>query len=147
MVMRDRCVFSQVSLWPGYIIPRIVNSIPKVVILSSPAPEGIGKAVDLAKLLHRQAAHPTEELLIRKNVHVLVQLCCKVTRHLSTAVIVPVVFRQMIHVMEDHAVPGVVLHGLFEAHVKEHRAIERLCASLFNDIKGKFQPLFLEHRN
>lgn len=71
------------------------------------------------------------------HVHVLVQLCCKVTRHLSTAVIVPVVFRQMIHVMEDHAVPGVVLHGLFEAHVKEHRAIERLCASLHGTEKSE----------
>lgn len=147
MVVRDRCVFSQVPLGPGDIIPSIVNSVPEVIVLSSPAPEGVGKAIDLLKLLHGQAAHPAEELLIRKNVHVLVQLRCKVTWHLSTSVIVPVILRQMIHIVEDHTVPGVVFHGLFETHIKEHRTIERLCAGLFDDIKGKFQPLFLEHWN
>lgn len=76
MVVRDRCVFSQVPLGPGDIIPSIVNSVPEVIVLSSPAPEGVGKAIDLLKLLHGQAAHPAEELLIWKNVHVLVQLRC-----------------------------------------------------------------------
>lgn len=32
--------------------------------------------------------------------------------------------------MEDDAVPDTVFHGLFEAHVEEHRPVKRLCASL-----------------
>lgn len=137
MVMGNRCIFSQVPLWPGYIVSRVVNSVPKVVILSSPSPEGIGKAIDLPKLLHCQATHPTKELLIRKNVHVLVQLRCKVPRHLPASVIVPIVLRKMIHVVEDHTVPGSVLHGLFETHVKEHGTIERLCAGLHRTEKSR----------
>lgn len=51
-------------------------------------------------------------------------------RHLPAAVVVAVVFRDVVHVVEDQAVPVQVLHGLQEAHVEEHGPVEGLAAAL-----------------
>ena len=67
------------------------------------------------------------------HIHVFIQLCCKMTWHFSTSVVVSVIFRQVVHIMEDYTVPHAVFHGLFEAHVEEHRTVKRLCAGLHRD--------------
>lgn len=63
-------------------------------------------------------------------VHVFIQLRGKVPWHLSTAVIVAVAFRDMIHIVEDEAVPVQVLHGLLEADIEEHGPVKGLGARL-----------------
>lgn len=63
-------------------------------------------------------------------VHVLVKLCSKVTRHLPTAVIIPVIFRDMIDIMKNHTVPLQIFHSLLEAHVKQHGSVKRLSTCL-----------------
>lgn len=40
--------------------------VPQIVILSTPAPEGIRKAIDFPKLFYSQAAHSTKELCVGK---------------------------------------------------------------------------------
>lgn len=40
--------------------------IPKVVIFSSPSPEGIRKTIDLSKLFHSQSTYTTKKLFIWK---------------------------------------------------------------------------------
>lgn len=40
--------------------------VPEVIIFTTPAPEGIRETIDLLKLLNSQAAHPTEELVVRE---------------------------------------------------------------------------------
>lgn len=47
----------------------------------------------------------------------------------------------MIHIMEDDAVPDTVFHGLFEAHIEEHRTVKRLCASLHKGKQKRSQAL------
>ena len=41
--------------------------VPQVIVLSSPAPERVGEAVDLAKLVHRESTDATEELAVRES--------------------------------------------------------------------------------
>lgn len=38
--------------------------VPEVVIFTTPAPESIGKTIDLLELLHSQATHPAKELVV-----------------------------------------------------------------------------------
>lgn len=38
--------------------------VPEVVVFTTPAPEGVGKTIDLLELLHSQATHPAEELVV-----------------------------------------------------------------------------------
>lgn len=64
------------------------------------------------------------------HVIVLVELDRKVPGHVPAAVVVPVVLHEVVHVVEDQAVPVQVFHGLLEAHVEQHRSIERLGAAL-----------------
>lgn len=52
--------------------------------------------------------------------------------HLPAAVVVAVVFRDVVHIMEDQAVPVQVLHGLQETHVEEHGSVEGLAPALDN---------------
>ncbi|TNN68270.1 hypothetical protein EYF80_021451 [Liparis tanakae] len=76
VVVRNGLVLAHLSLWSRDIQTSVVNPeekpaknnspIPQVIILSSPAPECIGKAIDLAELLHSQSAHTTEELAVWK---------------------------------------------------------------------------------
>lgn len=44
----------------------------------------------------------------------------------------------MIHIMEYYAVPDSILHSLFEANIKEHCTIKRLCTCLHTENKGDF---------
>lgn len=71
------------------------------------------------------------------HVGVLVELDGKVARHVSAAVVVPVVLHQVVHVVEDQAVPVQVLHGLFEAHVEQHGSVERLRSRLRQETRGR----------
>lgn len=92
-------------------------------------------------------------------------------RHLPAAVVVSVVFRDVVHVVEDHAVPVQVLHSLQEANIEEHGSVERVATALnetfshnpklriirmtgsfvftqlylLNDVEGKLQSLPLQH--
>lgn len=50
--------------------------------------------------------------------------------HLTTAVVVAVVLRDMVNIMEDQAVPVQVFHGLQESHIKQHGSVEGLTATL-----------------
>lgn len=70
------------------------------------------------------------------HVHVFVQFGSKVARHLPAAVVVAVVFRDVVHVVEDQAVPAQVLHGLQEAHVEQHGSVEGLAPAL-DDTAGQ----------
>jgi hypothetical protein len=38
--------------------------VPKVIIFSSPSPEGIRKTIDLSKLFHSQSTYTTKKLFI-----------------------------------------------------------------------------------
>lgn len=60
------------------------------------------------------------------HVHVFIKLRGEMSRHLTTAVIVTVVFRDVIDVVKHHTVPVQVFHSLFEAHVKQHGTVKRL---------------------
>ncbi len=64
------------------------------------------------------------------HVHVLVKLGGEVSRHLTTAVIITVVFWDVIDVVKHHTVPVQVFHGLFKAHVKQHGTVKRLSTHL-----------------
>ena len=64
------------------------------------------------------------------HVGVLVELDGKVTRHLSTAVVVPVVLHEVVDVVEHEAVPLHVSHGFLEAHIEQHGPVKRLCPCL-----------------
>lgn len=64
------------------------------------------------------------------HVHVFIKLRSEVLRHLTTAVIVTVVFRDVIDVVKHHTVPVQVFHSLFKAHVKQHGTVKRLSARL-----------------
>lgn len=105
------------------------------------------------------------------HIHIFVQFGSKMARHLPAAVVVSVVFRDVVHVVEDHAVPVQVLYSLQEANVEEHGSVERLAPTLndafsinpklritrmtssfaftqlylLNDIEGKLQSLPLQH--
>lgn len=69
---------------------------------------------------------------IHLHVHVLVELRGEVTRHLPTAVIIPVIFRDVIHIVKNHTVPAQVFHCLLKAHIKQHGSIKRLRTCLGN---------------
>lgn len=105
------------------------------------------------------------------HIHIFVQFGSKMARHLPAAIVVSVVFRDVVHVVEDHAVPVQVLHGLQEANVEEHGSVEGLAPALndtfshnpksritgmtssfafsqlylLNDVEGKLQSLPLQH--
>lgn len=64
------------------------------------------------------------------HVHVFVQFGSKVARHLTTAVVVSIVLWDVVHIMEDQAVPVQVLHGLQESHIKQHGSVEGLAPTL-----------------
>lgn len=51
-------------------------------------------------------------------------------RHLPTPIVVTVVLWNVVHVVEDEAVPVQVLHRFSEAHVEEHGTVEGLVPSL-----------------
>lgn len=64
------------------------------------------------------------------HVHVLVKLGGKVSRHLTTAVVITVVFWDVIDVVKHHTIPVQVFHSLFKAHVKQHGTVKRLSTRL-----------------
>lgn len=64
------------------------------------------------------------------HVIVLVELDRKVPGHVPAAIIVSVIFHEVVHVVEDQTVPVQVFHGLLESHVEQHGSIERLGACL-----------------
>lgn len=63
-------------------------------------------------------------------IHVLVQLGCKVSRHLAAPVIVAVIFWYVVHIVEDETVPVQVLHCFPKANVEEHGTVKGLVTSL-----------------
>lgn len=68
--------------------------------------------------------------MTHSHVHVFVQSGGKVARHLTTAIVIPVILWNMVNIMEDQAVPVQVLHGLQESHVKQHGSVEGLAPAL-----------------
>lgn len=64
------------------------------------------------------------------HIGVLVKLDRKVTGHACAAVVVPVVLHEVVHIMEDQAVPVQVLHSFLVAHIKQHGTVKWLCAHL-----------------
>jgi len=77
------------------------------------------------------AAHgPHGGPITDSHVGVLVEFDRKVPRHVGAAVVVAVVLHEVVHVVEDQAVPVQVLHGLLVAHVEQHGAVEWLRAPL-----------------
>lgn len=42
------------------------SPVPKIIIFSTPSPEGIWKTIDLLELFHCQATYTTEELIVWK---------------------------------------------------------------------------------
>lgn len=145
MVMWDGHVASLVSVWSAHCVIGKLHPVPEVIIFSSPAPECIRKSINLFELLHCQATHTSKELIIRKHVGVLVEFDCKVSGHIRTAVVVPVVLHEMVDVMEDQTVPVQVFHSFLVAHVEQHGSVKRLGTILLYDIKGKLQSLLLKH--
>lgn len=53
--------------------------VPKVIVFSSPPPEGVRKAVDLPKLRHGQSTYTTKELFIWKTENKAEESTLKIT--------------------------------------------------------------------
>lgn len=64
------------------------------------------------------------------HVHVFVQFGSKMAWHLTTAIEVSVILRDVVNIMEDQAVPVQVFHGLQESHVKQHGSVKGLGPTL-----------------
>lgn len=76
------------------------------------------------------SSHEVRAFWRHSHVHVFVQFGSEVARHLTTAVVVSVVLWDVVHIMEDQAVPVQVLHGLQESHIKQHGSVEGLAPTL-----------------
>lgn len=81
------------------------------------------------------------------HVHIFVQFGSKMARHLPAAVVVAVVFRDVVHIVEDQAVPAQVLHGLQEAHVEQHGSVEGLAPALDHTTVGQRAPCCFPRTN
>lgn len=68
--------------------------------------------------------------MTHSHVHVFIQLGSKMTGHLTTAIVIPVVLWDVVNIMENQAVPVQILHCLKESHIKQHCSVEGLAPTL-----------------
>ena len=111
-----------------------------VIILTAPAPELVGVAVDPQKMILQQGGHPPKVGRVGQLVRELIQGHRHVPRLLGAGVHVPVIIRQHVHVMEDGACPVEVRHRLDKANIHERPPVERQVIRLVESCSG-FDPV------
>jgi len=75
------------------------------------------------------------------HVRVLVEFDRKVSWHFTTAIVVAVVLQDVVDIVEYHAIPVQVLHGLFEPDIEQHGTIERFVSGLYTHTSVYLLPV------
>ncbi len=74
-----------------------------------------------------------EKTECKENLHVrvLVEFDRKVSWHFTTAIVIVVIFQNVVNVVKYYTIPVRVLHGLFETDIKQHGTIEWFIPALW----------------
>jgi len=124
--MVEHAVSGHVGRIPGDVEVALPQAVGHVVVLTSPAPEEVGEAVDGLEVIHGHGGHATEDVLVGQTIHEAVDGHGHVSGLYRAGVQVAVVLRQQVDVVEDETleVHLCLLHGLGSAHVHQHGPVE-----------------------
>jgi len=117
-----------------------------VVVLATPAPEHVGKPIQLPKLVRSESSGSSENCFVWQLVVKLVHSHRHMSRISGATVDVPIVLWNEVDVVEYDAVPVVIVHRLREADVEEHGSVEGVEISLVDEIDLVVEILLPEHR-
>lgn len=143
--MFDHLIMTNGQRRTHYLHPRETNSSSDVIVLASPAPVLVRKAVHFEVLLRGYSRNPSEVLGVWEPVSELVHGHREVCGVLGMAGVgIVVILRQQVNIMQENTAPVLLFQHLTHSNIQQLRSVKGGVPRLVDDVNGVVELLSLQ---